>query len=168
MLILIAEQLTSTFTAHARLMYRLEVTLQDAVVAVTVVECSMQVSMQWTAYRVSPKISSRAQSGHVGVLSNCVGMLSNQCACSPSMFNRLHLLVINSVSAVFSAFPSPSPSPSTPSSLPHWMKDLSIRVSLHLSISISCFNEYTAAFITASQILPCNNSVNFTNRAQHC
>jgi len=41
-------------------------------------------------------------------------------------------------------------------------------MSLHLSISTSCFSEYTAAFVTASQVLPCNHSVNFTNRAQHC
>ena len=33
---------THTHTAHAKLMYRNEVILQDAVVAVTIMECSMQ------------------------------------------------------------------------------------------------------------------------------
>lgn len=39
-------------SAHAKLMHRSEVTLQDAVVAVTVVECSMQVLQVWNTARV--------------------------------------------------------------------------------------------------------------------
>lgn len=36
----------SVFTAHARLMFRELVTIEDAVMAVTVMECSMQVRRQ--------------------------------------------------------------------------------------------------------------------------
>jgi DNA replicative helicase MCM subunit Mcm2 (Cdc46/Mcm family) len=34
--------------AHAKLMFREQVTIEDAVVAVSVMECSMQVSEVWT------------------------------------------------------------------------------------------------------------------------
>lgn len=37
---------SSVFTAHARLMFRELVTIEDAVMAVTVMECSMQVRSQ--------------------------------------------------------------------------------------------------------------------------
>ena len=39
---------TRTPPAHAKLMYREEVTIEDAVVAVSVMECSMQVRDVWT------------------------------------------------------------------------------------------------------------------------